>query len=386
MLKKMLAASAADIRQCLRFSYDVIKDNDKRPIVLFGSGPLGCRTRAALARVHRPPAAFADNNPAIWGVTIDGIPVLSPQDAITAYGNTALFVVTIYNGAAARAQLWALGCKHTMHFAALYHALPDVLLPWGPLDDPAETLAARAEVIDAATLWADDASRTEYFGQLTWRLGLPTPSIPIHDPPSECYFPQNLFTTHEHDLVVDCGAFDGDSLRLFLRRYGSLGRYLGFEPDPKSYERLTQFVDTLPTEIRRRVAIHQCAVASRTGTLRFEASGSVVSGVNAIGNTSVQALALDDLLEYKQASFIKMDIEGAEIDALTGAQRTLARDRPILAISAYHRASDLWTIPRLIKSMAPEYDLHLRRYAEDCWELICYAIPPSRRLPTDATA
>ena len=111
-----------------------------------------------------------------------------------------------------------------------------------------------------------------------------------------------------------------------------------------------------------------------------------MSGVNAIGNTSVQALALDDLLEYKQASFIKMDIEGAEIDALTGAQRTLARDRPILAISAYHRASDLWTIPRLIKSMAPEYDLHLRRYAEDCWELICYAIPPSRRLPTDATA
>ena len=80
-----------------------------------------------------------------------------------------------------------------------------------------------------------------------------------------------------------------------------------------------------------------------------------------------------------------MDIEGAELDALIGARRTLVRDRPILAIAAYHRASDLWTIPRLIKSIVPEYDLHLRRYAEDCWELVCYAIPSSSRLPKGAT-
>ena len=266
MLKKMLAASATDIRQRLRFSYEVIEDNDTRPIVLFGCGALGCRTSAALVAAHRPPAAFADNNPARWGDTIDGIPVLSPEAAVAAYGKTALFVVTIYNGAAARAQLQALGCRYTLHFAALYHALPDALLPWCDLDDPAETLAARAEVIDAATLWADDTSRAEYIGQLAWRLGLPTPGLPAHDPPLECYFPDDLFTLGEDDLMVDCGAFDGDSLRLFLGRYGSLGRYLGFEPDPESYERLTQFVNTLPTEIRRKVAIRQCAIASTTGT------------------------------------------------------------------------------------------------------------------------
>jgi len=63
----------------------------------------------------------------------------------------------------------------------------------------------------------------------------------------------------------------------------------------------------------------------------------------------------------------------------------LVRDRPILAISAYHRASNLWTIPRLFKSMVAEYDLHLRRYAEDRWELVFYALPPSSRLPTGAT-
>jgi FkbM family methyltransferase len=272
-----------------------------------------------------------------------------------------------------------------LHFATLYHAFPDALLPWCDLDDPAETLAARAEVIDAATLWADDASCVEYIGQLAWRLGLPAPVLPPHDPPSECYFPGDLLTLGENDLAVDCGAFDGDSLRLILSRYSSLGRYLGVEPDPASYESLTRFVDTLPTEIRRKIAIRQCAVASTTGTLRFEAGGGVASGVSVNGNTSVQAFTLDDLLEFKQAGFIKMDIEGAELDALIGARRTLVRDRPIVAIAAYHRPSDLWCIPRFIKSIVPEYKLHLRRYAEDCWELVCYAIPPSRRLPKGET-
>jgi FkbM family methyltransferase len=383
-LEKMLAASVADSRQRLRSAYQVIENNDTRPIVLFGCGALGCRTSAALVRAHRPPSAFADNNSATWGGTIDGIPVLSPEAAVTAYGKTALFVVTIYNGAAAREQLQALGCQYTLHFAALYHSLPDALLPWCDLDDPAETLRAKAQVIDAAALWADDASRAEYMGQLAWRLGLPTPCLPPHDPASACYFPDNLFTLGEDDLVVDCGAFDGDSLRLFLSRFSSRGRYLGFEPDPDSYQRLTAFVSTLPAQIRRKVAIRQCAIASTTRKLSFEARGSVASAANATGSATVQAAALDDLLESVPPRLIKMDIEGAELDALTGARRTLVRDQPILAIAAYHRASDLWTIPRLIKSLVPEYDLHLRRYAEDCWELVCYAVPPSSRSPTGA--
>ena len=384
-LEKMLAASVADSRQRLRFSYEAIKNNDSRPIVLFGCGALGYRTGAALVRAHRPPAAFADNNPAKWGDTIDSIPILSPETAVAAYGKTALFVVTIYNGAAARAQLQVLGCRYVLHFAAFYHALPSALLPWCDLDDPAETLAAKTQVIDAAALWRDDTSRAEYIGQLAWRLGLPTPCLPPHDPPSECYFPDNLFTLGEDDLVVDCGAFDGDSLRLFLSRFSSRGRYLGLEPDPDNYQRLTRFVSTLPAQIRHRVTIRQCAVASTTGKMRFEASGSVASAGSATGSATVQAAALDDLLESEQARLIKMDVEGAELDALTGARRTLARDRPILAIAAYHRASDLWAIPRLIKLLVPEYNLHLRRYAEDCWDLVCYAIPPSSRSSTGAT-
>jgi hypothetical protein len=81
-----------------------------------------------------------------------------------------------------------------------------------------------------------------------------------------------------------------------------------------------------------------------------------------------------------------MDIEGAEPEALLGAARTMARHRPIMAICAYHKCEHLWTIPQLLKAANPDYKIYLRRYAEDCWETVYYAVPPERlcgNVPTD---
>ena len=87
---------------------------------------------------------------------------------------------------------------------------------------------------------------------------------------------------------------------------------------------------------------------------------------------------LDELLVNEQPSFIKMDIEGAEYDALSGCKQTIERYHPILAICLYHRQEDLWRIPLLIHSVSKKYDLYLRRYSDECWEQVCYAIPKER--------
>jgi hypothetical protein len=71
---------------------------------------------------------------------------------------------------------------------------------------------------------------------------------------------------------------------------------------------------------------------------------------------------------------------------LKGATSVLRRHLPVLAISLYHHASDLWTIPNFLKSLAPDYRLFLRRYAEDCWELVLYAVPASRLIDGGATS
>jgi hypothetical protein len=88
----------------------------------------------------------------------------------------------------------------------------------------------------------------------------------------------------------------------------------------------------------------------------------------------VAAVALDDLLESRTTTFVKMDIEGAEPVALMGARRTLSRHAPALAVCLYHRREHLWQVPRIILDANPAYRLSLRRHSDESWETVCYAI------------
>ena len=77
---------------------------------------------------------------------------------------------------------------------------------------------------------------------------------------------------------------------------------------------------------------------------------------------------------------IKMDIEGAEYDALLGARKVIERDKPILAICVYHTQNDIWRIPLLIREMLPEHKLYLRAYEGDGFQTVAFAVPPHRTL------
>lgn len=71
---------------------------------------------------------------------------------------------------------------------------------------------------------------------------------------------------------------------------------------------------------------------------------------------------------------IKMDIEGVEAEALSGAQETIKRDRPVLAICVYHKREDLITIPKIIRQLCSEYKFYLRAYSKHSTEIVLYAI------------
>jgi hypothetical protein len=92
----------------------------------------------------------------------------------------------------------------------------------------------------------------------------------------------------------------------------------------------------------------------------------------------VECFPLDHLLEDTPSSYLKMDIEGAEYDALIGAQKAITRDRPVLAVCVYHTQNDIWRIPLLIHEMVPDYRFYLRLHEGDCWQTVAYAVPPER--------
>ena len=89
-------------------------------------------------------------------------------------------------------------------------------------------------------------------------------------------------------------------------------------------------------------------------------------------------MALDEVLGENKPTYIKMDIEGSELDALMGAQNIIRKNLPVLAICSYHRQDHLWKIPALIHSYADEYRFFLQPHLLEVWDLVCYAIPVHR--------
>jgi FkbM family methyltransferase len=179
---------------------------------------------------------------------------------------------------------------------------------------------------------------------------------------------------------VDCGAYDGDTIRLFLRHQNRRFReILAFEPDPENYARLNSCVAALPAEIGRRIKTYCTGVGARRERAAFSATGNMGAAFDDAGNCMVESVALHEVIPGTLRSlFIKMDVEGAEDAALAGAEPLIREAKPLLAVSVYHRPEDLWKIPSDLQTMNPGYRLFLRTLGHDGMDVICYAVPQER--------
>ncbi|MFA6054908.1 MAG: FkbM family methyltransferase [Thermodesulfovibrionales bacterium] len=378
-LEDLLNFDISNIIAHNRSRFDELAGSFGDSIVLFGAGPLGRKTLLGLRSLNIVPLAFADNNPSLWNTSIEGLNVLAPNEAVGKFGNNAVFVVTIYNGSAVRRQLRGMGCKIALPFAYLFWKYHKIFLPHGGLDLPNSIYAQAEDVKRALSLWADDSSKIEYLAQLRWRLLLDFDSLPAHLPASETYFPGDLVSLSDDEIFVDCGAFDGDTIKNFLRRReASFGKVVAIEPDPANYKKLQEFIPKLPAEIRGKVISFQFAVGAIRGKVPFAADGTMGSIINKNGNIMIECARLDDIFRDYLPTYVKLDIEGAEPQALIGAKRLIEQNSTVWVVCVYHQQDHLWKIPLYINSLSGDYRIFLRRYAEECWETVCYAIPAGR--------
>jgi hypothetical protein len=115
------------------------------------------------------------------------------------------------------------------------------------------------------------------------------------------------------------------------------------------------------------------ALSDRHERLTFTDSIGEASCISASGSVGITAVALDDVVGNSPVNFIKLDVEGGEHAALLGARRTIARNAPVLALSAYHRPEDLWNLIQVIDDLGCRYQYALRQHHFNSFDLVLYA-------------
>jgi FkbM family methyltransferase len=381
----LLATSVGDVRKWERAEFDRLSGG--RPLVLMGSGGLGRRALSGLRRNGIEALAFADNNPARQGTEHEGIRILSPQDAAREFRHRAAFVVTIWGANSphrfehSRRQLTALGCDCVLPFPPLFWKYADGLLPFYLQDLPSHVFEQRMDVLRAFDVWEDDESRAQYVAQVRFRTAADFDGL-SHPVTYPQYFPPDLFAWSDSEWIVDGGAYDGDSIQTLTALHGDrFTHVLALEPDPDNFARLVATVDALPPRLRAKIDCRMVAVAADACTLHINRTGTASSATSAAASSTtvaVQANTIDALTAGARSTFLKLDIEGFEIEALHGAKRTIDRDAPIIAVCVYHRQDHLWRIPLLLREWRGDYALFLRPHNEEGWDLVCYAVPRAR--------
>lgn len=188
----------------------------------------------------------------------------------------------------------------------------------------------------------------------------------------EQYFDKEFMKPQNNEIFVDAGAFDCDTAIQFISWCnGKYEKIYSFEPDEKNYE--------LCKESIKKNDIHQIELVNAglsdiNQTLSFSNEGSGGSCLVEESNYKVKVVSLDSFLQGKKATFIKMDIEGSELQALKGASETIKNFRPRLAISLYHKPEDIVNIPMYIKSLDENYRFYIRHYSNFGLETVLYAI------------
>lgn len=215
----------------------------------------------------------------------------------------------------------------------------------------------------------DDMSREIYEKIISFRISHNYRKRPVYSRWDQ-YFPEDIILLNNHEVFIDCGAYNGDTVKCFLKNVSNkYRRIIAFEPDKNNINSLKK--------VAGNITIINAVVWSCNTKISFKCgngSSSHISNDTSSECDLVQAVAIDDIRECADASFIKMDIEGSEYDALLGAYHTICRNRPKLAICIYHSEEDMLRILELINGWNLDYRFYVRHHAQKISETVLYAV------------
>ena len=184
------------------------------------------------------------------------------------------------------------------------------------------------------------------------------------------YLDKELLPPISKIKFFDGGAYVGDTAEEVIKNYPDFKKLWLIEPIPENIRIAKRELSGFDG-----IEFLTCGVSNKKQTLYFNEEKSF-SSIYGKGTQSVEVDTIDNIIN-EEVDFIKLDIEGAEQDAIEGAKETIKTYKPILAICIYHKAEDWYKIPQKVLEIEPDYDIYLRHYMEGIFESVMYFIPKS---------
>jgi len=175
------------------------------------------------------------------------------------------------------------------------------------------------------------------------------------------YYDLDILQITGEEVVVDLGAYTGDSVVQYAKEIGMYKRIYAYELTPTTYKNLVKNIEYLTNVI----PIQKGVGGEKRTVCINDAENSAGNNIENIGDTKVEIVTLDEDIK-EPISIIKMDIEGAEKEALLGARQHIVNERPQLLISSYHIPEDIFQIPLLINDMRDDYKFYMRFNGHGC--------------------
>lgn len=343
--------------------WQTLKDSTK-PIVMYGMGNGADKILAVFRKNGIEVADFFASDGFVRHQQFHGKTVMSYAQICEKYDD---FIVVVSFGSSlpnVLANIYRIDAERELY-------IPDV-----PVVDGSEVFDLAFfekhfdELSEACDCLADELSKQTFCDVVLYRLTGKLEYLCRHTvSPSDVM--RGVLHADKYRRTADLGAYNGDSIRELAEYAPSLSRVVAFEPDARSFKKLTAFAEGAPYNIDA----YNFAAWDSEKTLEFTSGGNrnstLIGSVGVMTGAKikqVEAARLDSV--YTGAcDYIKYDVEGAEYEALVGSRELIARAHPELLVSLYHKSEDIYRLPLLVRGMG--YDkLYLRRYEYvPAWDL-----------------
>lgn len=350
-------------------------------VIIFGAGQSGDWVMNLLRENHIFPKCYCDNYSGKWGTKRQGVDVLSFENAMQEYPAAAICVASMW----AEEIIEQIKKYDESMLERTWNLLTTMC--WETTNslyisqEPEFLREHKLQFENLFGVLEDDASKTTLEGLLNYRLtrkktylnGIKTNSKTYVD---DDVIPRWCMDKIYNGVIIDGGAFDGDTVELFIRSWGSRNPLTihCWEVEEKNYRIIQEKVGTYKPH---RIFVHKEALWS-VRDVQVGIEGDTLSGkIDLTSKETASFIKTGCIDDYRleNVGFIKLDIEGAEREALKGAECTIKRCRPILAVCAYHLQDDLLVLSDYIRSLGCGYQLVLRHYMSSSGDTILYAIP-----------